>query len=232
MDYLPLFYKVEGRQVLLVGGGQIALRKAKFLLRAGANIKLVAIEVCTELEKLLSASEHKIISRPYESDDINSVILIIAATNDLKLNQQIAENAANKNIPVNVVDQPALCTYIFPSIVDRSPLLIAVSSGGNSPVLARLLRSRLETIIPSGYGALTSFLGGYRARVKIKIDSFTGRMRFWERVINGPVAELFLAGKTTQADAMVESMLVNLMLKNSHKVKYIWLEQALAILTY
>lgn len=207
MDYLPIFYKVEGRFVLLVGGGQIALRKAKFLLRAGAKIKLVATEICSELEELLSGNGHEIISRPYENGDIDSVILIIAATNDLALNQQVAVHATNKNIPVNVVDQPALCTYIFPSIVDRSPLVVAVSSAGNSPVLARLLRSRLETIIPSGYGALTVFLGGFRARVKMKINSFTARMRFWERVINGPAAELLLAGKAAEADSLVESML-------------------------
>lgn len=209
MDYLPIFFKVQDRQVLLVGGGQIALRKAKFLLRAGARIKLVATKICSELEVLLGSDEHEILCRPYQSSDIDSVTLIIAATNDLALNQQIAEHAGNKNIPVNVVDQPALCSFIFPSIVDRSPLVIAVSSGGNSPVLARLLRSRLETLIPSGYGLLTSFLGGFRERVKHKISSFTERMRFWERVINGPAAELLLAGKTEQADALVESMLSN-----------------------
>lgn len=209
MDYLPIFYKVQGRQVLLVGGGQIALRKAKFLLRAGAKIKLVATKICSELEELLSSNEHELFCRPYENSDLDSVMLIIAATNDLALNQQIAERANKKNIPVNVVDQPALCSFIFPSIVDRSPLVIAVSSGGNSPVLTRLLRSRLETIIPSGYGLLTSFLGGFREQVKLKISSFTGRMRFWERVINGPAAELLLAGKTEQADALVESMLSN-----------------------
>ncbi len=207
MDYLPIFYKIEGRLVLLVGGGQIALRKAKFLLRAGARIKVVATDICAELKELLSGNEHEIISRPYKAGDINSVALIIAATNDLELNQQLAEHAANKNIPVNVVDQPALCSFIFPSVVDRSPLVIAVSSGGNSPVLARLLRSRLETLIPSGYGELTSFLGGFRDRVKVKIESFSSRMRFWEKVINGPAAELLLAGKTEQADALIESML-------------------------
>ncbi len=207
MDYLPIFFKVEGRQVLLVGGGQIALRKAKFLLRARAKIKLVATEICSELLELLSGNDHKIFSRAYEIADLDSVSLIVAATDDLELNQRIAEHAGSKNIPVNVVDQPDLCSFIFPSIVDRSPLVIAVSSGGNSPVLARLLRSRLETIIPSAYGSLASFLGGFRESVKEKIHSFTARMRFWESVINGPAAELLLAGKKEQAGSLVQSML-------------------------
>lgn len=207
MDYLPLFYKVENQQVLLVGGGQVALRKAKLLLRANAKLKLVAIDICDELEKLLESEEHEIFARAYLSEDIHQVSLIIAATNNLELNQQIANDAADLKIPVNVVDQPQLCSFIFPSIVDRSPLLVAVSSGGKSPVLARLLRSRLETFIPSGYGALTIFLGDFRSKVKKKITSLSARMRFWEKVINGPAAELLLAGKSDQAESLVETML-------------------------
>jgi len=191
----------------LVGGGQVALRKAKFLLRAHAKLKLVAVEMCSELEVLLKDEAHEVFLRPYQSSDINKVSLIIAATNDLELNQLIAEDADKLNIPVNVVDQPKLCSFIFPAVVDRSPLLVAVSSGGNSPVLARLLRSRLETFIPSGYGALAVFLGGFRDKVKNKINSFSARMRFWENVINGPAAELLLAGKAEQAESLVETML-------------------------
>ncbi len=207
MKYLPIFYKVENRQILLVGGGQVALRKAKFLIRARAKIKLIAIEICSELEVLLEDKEHEMYSRAYQSSDINKVSLIVAATNDAAINHLIVEDAAKLNIPVNVVDQPELCSFIFPSIVDRSPLLIAVSTGGNSPVLARLLRARLETFIPSSYGVLTVFLGNFRKRVKKKIHSFSLRMRFWEKVINGPAAELLLAGKEKQARSLVETML-------------------------
>tara|TARA_R110000824_G_scaffold288508_2_gene476578 strand:+ start:149305 stop:150684 length:1380 start_codon:yes stop_codon:yes gene_type:complete len=209
MDYLPLFHKLKAQPVLLVGGGQVALRKAKFLLRAGAHIRLVAMEINTELAELLSTEEHVILKRLYQSSDIDDVMLIIAATNDRDLNTQISADAFSQNIPVNVVDQPELCSFIFPSIVDRSPLLIAVSSGGKSPVLARLLRARLETFIPSAYGALADFLGSFRAKVSKKIGDFTLRMRFWEKVINGPVAELLLAGKADQAKAVLEVMLEN-----------------------
>ncbi|MDG2089812.1 MAG: siroheme synthase CysG [Gammaproteobacteria bacterium] len=207
MDYLPLFYKVKNRQVLLVGGGKVALRKANFLLRAQAKIKLVAIEVCAELEELLADKKHEVSSRAFQNGDINEASLIVAATNNIELNKQIADAAAKLNIPVNVVDQPELCSFIFPSIVDRSPLIVAVSSSGKSPVLARLLRSRLETFIPSGYGTLSVFLGDFRNKVKSKINSLSARMRFWEKVINGPAAELLLAGKPEQAETIVESML-------------------------
>ena len=207
MDFLPLFYKLENRQVLLVGGGQVALRKAKFLLRANASIKLVAIEICAELQQVLAEDKHEKIERGFDDDDVKGVVLIVAATSNLTLNKQVADAAAMHNIPVNVVDQPDLCTYIFPSIVDRSPLVVAVSSSGKSPVLARLLRSRLETLIPAGYGKLTTFLGDFRTKVKNRIDTFSSRMRFWEKVINGPAAELLLAGKASQAESLVETML-------------------------
>lgn len=207
MDYLPIFYKLQARPVLLVGGGQVALRKVKLLLRAGAHIRLVSKEVDAELLELLSGEEHEIFQRAYQSSDVERVHLIIAATNERELNALISADASAKNIPVNVVDQPDLCSFIFPSIVDRSPLVIAVSSGGKSPVLTRLLRARLETFLPSAYGALAEFLGSFRNKVKLQISDFSLRMRFWEKVINGPVAELFMAGKSAQAEALLESML-------------------------
>ena len=210
MEYLPLFYKASKRRVLLVGGGQVALRKAKFLMRAGAVLRVVAVDICTELTELLKDEAHEIFTRSYQNTDLDKVVLIVAATDDLELNKRIAEDADKANIPVNVVDQPVLCSFIFPSIVDRSPLVVAVSSGGKSPVLARLLRSRLETFIPSAYGELAAFLGSYRAKVKSKINSLSARMRFWEKVIDGPAAELLLAGKSAQAKSLVENLLDNI----------------------
>jgi len=207
MDYLPLFFKADKRRVLLVGGGQVAFRKAKLVLRAGAKLRVVADDICTELADILKNTDHEVFVRTYQHTDLDKVALVIAATDNLKLNSQIAQDADQANIPVNVVDQPELCSFIFPSIVDRSPLVVAVSSGGKSPVLARLLRSRLETFIPSAYGELTAFLGSFRSKVKSRINSLSARMRFWENVINGPAAELLLAGKAEQAESLVEDML-------------------------
>ena len=207
MDFLPIFYKLQTRQVLLVGGGQIALRKARLLLRAGAHIRLVAKRIHPELVDFLQGQEHVLLERAYQQDDMLDVALVVAATDDSELNRQIFRQAQSRNIPVNVVDQPDLCSFIFPSIVDRDPVIVAVSSGGRSPVLARLLRARLETFIPSSYGRLARFLGAYRNRVKSLITSASQRMRFWENVINGPVAETLLAGKDDQAEALLEKLL-------------------------
>ncbi len=207
MDFLPVFFKVQARRVLLVGGGDIALRKARLLLRAGAQIKLVARQINPELRQGLDSTEHELIERAYAAGDMSAVSMVVAASNDGQLNRQIYEQALALNLPVNVVDQPELCTFIFPSIVDRDPLLIAVSSSGRSPVLARLLRARLETFIPSAYGRLANFLGAKRQRVKAMIGDSALRMRFWENVINGPVAESVLAGKLTQAESLLEDAL-------------------------
>jgi uroporphyrin-III C-methyltransferase/precorrin-2 dehydrogenase/sirohydrochlorin ferrochelatase len=207
MDFLPIFFKVQARRVLLVGGGDIALRKARLLLRAGAQIKLVASQINTELRQHLDSAEHELIERAYAADDMSAVSMVIAASNDSQLNRQIYDQALAQSLPVNVVDQPELCTFIFPSILDRDPLLIAVSSSGRSPVLTRLLRSRLETFIPAAYGRLANFLGAHRQRVKAAISDNTLRMRFWEKIINGPVAESVLADKQAQAERLFEDAL-------------------------
>lgn len=207
MDFLPIFLKIERRTCLLVGGGQVAFRKAKMLLRAGARIRLVAPAICDELKELLQEEEHETIQRPYEDADMEGVSLVIAASNDETLNRQIYQQGRGKSLPVNVVDNPALCDFIFPSIVDRNPVIVAVSSGGSSPVLARLLRARLETFIPSAYGRLASLLAGFRNQAKEKIPPGPNRMRFWEGILSSPVAELALAGKNEEAKALLESSL-------------------------
>lgn len=207
MDFLPIFFKVKSRRVLLVGGGQVAFRKARLLLRAGAHIRLVAKQIIPKLKDLLQGPEHVLLERAFQPDDLDAVAVAVAATSDRLLNQQISQLAQARNLPVNVVDQPELCSFIFPSIVDRDPVIIAVSSSARSPVLARLLRARLETFVPSAYGKLASFLGTYRERVKSLITGSGQRMRFWEAVINGPVAEALMAGKDAQAEAMLETLL-------------------------
>jgi len=210
MDYLPLFMRITGQTVLVVGGGQIALRKVTLLMRAGANIRLVAIEIEPALEKLLSDNnEHEIIRRAFEPQDISSVRLAVAATNDEAVNKAVFNEARSRHLPVNVVDNPELCDFIFPSIVDRSPVVVAVSSSGKSPMLARLLRARLETFIPSGYGKLASLLGEYREKVKGLIPEISSRMRFWEKILDGPIAGQLLAGKDDNARELLERALDN-----------------------
>ena len=206
MDYLPIFMRITGQKVLVVGGGQIALRKVTLLMRAGATIRLLAIECEPTLEKLLSGNnDHVIIHRAFEPNDLEDVRLAIAATNDEAANKSVFNEARGRNLPVNVVDNPEYCDFIFPSIVDRSPVVVAVSSSGKSPMLARLLRARLETFIPSGYGKLASLLGEYREKVKGLIPD----MSFWEKTLDGPIAGQLLAGKDNNARELMESALEN-----------------------
>ena len=207
MDYLPIFLRIAGQQVLVVGGGQVALRKVSMLLRAGATIRLVARDVEPALKKMLSDKAHEVLRRPFETADMFGVNLVIAATNDETVNRAVFNEARSRHLPVNVVDNPELCDFIFPSIVDRSPVVVAVSSSGKSPMLARLLRSRLETFIPSGYGKLAELFGEYRVTVQAKIKDMGMRMRFWEKILSSPVTEQALAGKDDVArQLLVESL--------------------------
>jgi uroporphyrin-III C-methyltransferase/precorrin-2 dehydrogenase/sirohydrochlorin ferrochelatase len=203
MEFLPVFLRLQGQAALVVGGGQVALRKVHMLLRSGAQVRLVAPDISPEVKQLLAAPPHALLERGFEAGDLDGVKLVIAATDDKALNRQVFDLASQRNLPVNVVDQPALCSFIFPSIVDRSPLIVAVSSGGSAPVLARLLRARLETLIPSAYGSLVQLLGKYRGLAKQRFGSLTARMRFWESIVDGPVAELMMSGQQDKAEQLL-----------------------------
>ena len=198
MEFLPLFHNLKDRWVLLVGGGEVALRKARLLAQAGARLKVVAPEVLPELVSLASA-KGTVQYGVYQQALLNDVCLVIAATDDEALNEQVSLDAKARHLPVNVVDAPALCTVIFPAIVDRSPLLIAVSSGGQAPVLARLMRARLETMIPAAFGELAKLAERFRSIVKKALPNIQARRIFWEETFQGPIAERVFAGREAEA---------------------------------
>ncbi|WP_394558171.1 siroheme synthase CysG [Aquipseudomonas alcaligenes] len=202
MDFLPLFHKLQGRTVLVVGGGEVALRKARLLSDAGGRLRVVAPEVRGELREL--AGEEGVFLRGYESADLQGVALVIAATDDEPLNARISAEAQALGIPVNVVDAPTLCSVIFPAIVDRSPLIVAVTSGGDAPVLARLIRAKIETWIPATYGQLAGLAKKFRERVKQLFPDVQQRRVFWEDVFQGQIAESVFAGKLAEADRLLE----------------------------
>lgn len=166
MDFLPLFHSLQGRLALVVGGGEVALRKARLLADAGARLRVVAPQIHIELRHLVEQGGGELLERDYQDGDQPGCVLIIAATDDEPLNAEVSRAANARGIPVNVVDAPALCSVIFPAIVDRSPLVVAVSSGGDAPVLARLIRAKLETWIPSTYGQLAGLASRFRHRVR------------------------------------------------------------------
>ncbi len=205
MQFLPLFHKLQGRPVLVVGGGEVALRKARLLAEAGACLRVVAPDVRRELQAM--AGEQGVFLRGYQSDDLQGVGLVIAATDDEPLNARISAEAQALGIPVNVVDAPALCSVIFPAIVDRSPLIVAVSSGGDAPVLARLIRAKIETWIPATYGQLANLGKRFRERVKQLFPDVQQRRVFWEDVFQGQIAESVFAGKLEEGERLLEARL-------------------------
>lgn len=207
MDFLPLFHILRGRRALLVGGGDVALRKARLLSDAGAVLRVVAPEVHSELRELVEQGGGELLLRPYAAEDLRDCVLAIAATDDEPLNAQVSRDANVRGVPVNVVDAPALCSVIFPAIVDRSPLMVAVSSGGDAPVLARLLRAKLETWIPATYGQLAGLASRFRERVKQRLPDLQQRRKFWEEVFQGPVAERMLAGQPNEAERLLAGKL-------------------------
>ncbi|KIV71007.1 MULTISPECIES: siroheme synthase CysG [Pseudomonadaceae] len=203
MDFLPLFHNLQGRHVLVVGGGEIALRKARLLADAGACLRVVAPEIDSQLVALVEQSQGLVHRRGYASGDLEGAVLVIAATDDEPLNAQISRDAQARGVPVNVVDAPALCSVIFPAIVDRSPLIVAVSSAGDAPVLARLIRAKIETWIPSAYGQLAGLAKRFRQQVKQLFPDVQQRRVFWEDVFQGAIAERVLSGQPAEAERML-----------------------------
>ncbi|MCP5409321.1 MAG: uroporphyrinogen-III C-methyltransferase [Chromatiaceae bacterium] len=209
MDFLPLFLNIKNKICLVVGGGEVAARKVNLLRKAGGNVTVVAPELCPGLLKLSAASEIIHHARHFEQADLSGAMLVIAATDNAGINQMVSEQAERLNIPVNVVDQPKLCSFIVPSIIDRSPVIAAVSTGGASPVLARIIRTRLETLIPSGYGRLADLANRFRSRVKERFENSPERRRFWEKVLNSGVAERVFSGHMEEAEAAMLQALEN-----------------------
>ena len=201
MDYFPLFVDLRDRRCVVVGGGRLALRKAELIAKAGARITVVAPKIGERLADIANET----IFRDFTAADVNDAALVIGATDDPSVNRAVSEAARKQNVPVNVVDDAELSNVIFPSIVDRSPLVIAISSGGASPVLLRQLRTRLEAMIPSSYGRLAEFAGRFRKRVADAIDDGDSRRRFWERVLAGRIGQAVLGGREGAAERLMEA---------------------------
>lgn len=207
MQQLPVFFQVQQQPCLVVGGGSVAERKIDLLRRAGAAVVVVSPELCADLQQLHAEKKIEYHARPFEVADIANKVLVIAATDNEQVNQAVATAAKERNIPVNVVDSPELCTFTFGSIVDRDPITIAVSSAGRSPVLARALKTRLESDIPAAFGKLAAFAGSYRDKVKSMLPDTQARRKFWEWILHGPIAELIFAGREQAAEQMMAETL-------------------------
>ena len=198
MQNYPIFMDLKDQPCLVVGGGPVALRKIRLMRSAGAAITVIAPVLCDELTNEFG-DQIKHLAREFESADVQGYRLITAATDSAEVNQQVSQSAQAINVPVNVVDQPELCSFITPSIVDRSPVVIAISTGGGAPVLARMLRAKLEAFIPASYGKLADSMSRFREKAKQALPEERDRRRFWETVVQGPIAELFFSGRDREA---------------------------------
>lgn len=209
MESFPLFFKLKEQPVLIIGGGEIAWHKANMLSRAEPKLKIIAPELHHSTAKLIDEQGFEYEQREYQPSDLDGVRLVVAATDDAELNGRIAADADSRGIIVNAVDMPDLGNVIFPSIVDRSPLVIAIGSGGRSPVLARLLRARIETLIPAGYGRLSALVGSLRAKAKEVFPNMDKRRRFWDWHLQGHAGQLAMRGKVEEAEEVLVKALEN-----------------------
>jgi len=207
VDYFPAFLALHDRPCLVVGGGAVALRKVRLLTEAGARIRIVATRPADGMRQFADEHGHTLVERPWRPSDIDGHWLVVSATGDADVERTVFEHAAAAGIFCNAVDDIENCSFITPAIVDRSPIVVAISSGGAAPVLARKLRVEIEKLLPAGLSNLAALARHWRQRVRQQIGSLLGRRRFWEAVFDGPVSTAAIAGDIDAADAKLARLL-------------------------
>ena len=220
MSYLPLFIETTGKKCLIVGGGKVASRKLIPILKSKMKVTLISPEVIEEIELNFQKNKNlKIIKRKFEPEDIEGQFLIIAATNEKTTNQRIAKLSKDNNILVNMAEDSLSGNTLIPSVVDRDPIKIAVSSGAASPILTRLVKTKLETVIPYSFSKLADIMMEYRDVVKKNFLKISDRRKFWEVFLDGPVSEMVLSGHIDKAKkALDESLKENKFLEKTGEV--------------
>ena len=206
LPYFPVFMRLADQPVLVVGGGEVALRKIRLLLTTGAGIRIAARDLCPELEALRQEGRVEWLGPAFEAQQLAGCRLAVAATDDLEVNRTVASAAEARGVPVNVVDHPELSSFITPSIINRAPVQIAVSSSGAAPVLARRLREKLETMLPRRYGEVAGFMGRMRECVRA-VEPQSARRSIWERFLDGVGAERIFAGDEAGAERELQRII-------------------------
>ena len=207
MDLLPLFMAVKSRRVLVVGGGKAAARKAELASRAGAAVTILAPDISDDMAKLVAERGLTHATHEVAREDLDGCALAFGASEDEDLNERVHALAEACGVPVNIVDRPELCQFIMPAILDRDGVVVAVSSGGDAPLLTRMMKARFETLVPAAYERLARFAGNWRERVGAVITDGDLRRRFWEDMFEGTVAELVFAGRDSEAEHAMQAQL-------------------------
>lgn len=207
MKHLPIFVSIRNKPCVVIGGGPVASRKVASLIESGAIITVVSPEISSELRAHVNNGLLTHVARPFENSDLDGAFLVFAATDKRKVNASIAKLADARQQLVNIADAPDDCSFVLPSVLDRSPVVIAVSTGGASPVLARQLRMQLESMIPAATGRLARITEEYREKVKQFFPKQPQRKQFWENALKGSVSELVYAGQEESARSRLDEML-------------------------
>lgn len=208
MRFFPLFHRIDKKFCLIVGGGQVALRRANMLIKAGACIDIISPDILPRLKDLVESNKGQCFAQLFTTEAIQrDYFCIVAATDSKVVNAEVADFAKANKIPVNVVDNRHQCDFIFPSIVDREPITIAISNNGSSPVLSRLLKQQINRFVPDSYGHLSYFVGANRDKVKATIPDNKTRVEFWEHVLQGAIAEAIFSGKCIEAEHLLDKAL-------------------------
>ncbi|WP_369526205.1 siroheme synthase CysG [Photobacterium leiognathi] len=206
MDYLPIFADLKRRPCLVVGGDDSAWRKTRMLLKAGADVRVIAPTLNADFTAALAQGQIQHVGEIFSPDDLDGIFLAIAATDRKSVNALVYQSANQRQVLVNVVDDTQRCSFIVPSIVDRSPIIIAISSSGQAPVLARLLREKLEALLPQHLGRMATIAGNFRQRLSQTVSSFSARRYFWEQAFNGRFGDLVAAGREQEAEQELEAL--------------------------
>ena len=200
MKYFPIYLDAKYINAMIIGGGEVAARKIELLLKSTTNIAIMSETLNSSVERLVNVHQLTWLKHNYQPGHLDNCNIVIAATDSSDVNSAIATESTQLKLLTNVVDQPALCNYITPAIIDRSPIIIAMSSSGSAPILLRMLREQIEKTLPNGYGKLADFSYKFREHVKARVKSIRERRTFWERTLRGSIGQDILAGKTTRAE--------------------------------
>ena len=207
MQYFPAFFDLTGQKVLIVGGGEVALRKLVLLTRSGANVTVVAPQVLPEFGAQAAGGTISVAVREFIPSDLDGARLVIVATSRRAVNRWIAALSEARGVPVNVVDDREASRFSVPALIDRDPVLVAISTGGTSPVLARRLRERLEALIPKRFGELALWLQALRRAARWRLRNPGARRRYFEHIVDGAAARRFVAGDTHGAESLAQQLL-------------------------